>query len=345
MKPFWRMTTQEHESLFFIEPVPGQRPCSRLLFPPEKVLGVSSVAGDVTFRDGDDFVIDPATGVISLPKGSRIPYRTRAELYPAASSAGPRIGHLRDDPQTHLLFGEGAFFHYLQVEIAYTHAPNLWQGYVPAFAGAQLPRTLRKLRARETLTIGLSGDSISEGANASGCVHASPALPPYSTQFANALQENYGAPIRFKNFAVGGWDAGAGLRDVPRIAAEKPDLAIIAYGMNDVGGRNPDGYQKNIEGMLAQIRAASPQVEFILVATMLGNFEWVYLAPEMFPVYRDRLQSLCGPGVVLADLTAMWGDLLRRKSLFDLTGNGVNHPNDFGHRIYAQVLSALLIEA
>jgi hypothetical protein len=27
-----------------------------------------------------------------------------------------------------------------------------------------------------------------------------------------------------------------------------------------------------------------------------------------------------------------------------MTGNGVNHPNDFGHRIYAQVLSALLIE-
>ena len=27
------------------------------------------------------------------------------------------------------------------------------------------------------------------------------------------------------------------------------------------------------------------------------------------------------------------------------TGNGVNHPNDFGHRVYAQVLSALLIPA
>ncbi|MCA9060384.1 MAG: hypothetical protein KDA85_17865, partial [Planctomycetaceae bacterium] len=27
----------------------------------------------------------------------------------------------------------------------------------------------------------------------------------------------------------------------------------------------------------------------------------------------------------------------------DLTGNGVNHPNDFGHRVYAQVLASLLL--
>ncbi|MCA9034833.1 MAG: alpha/beta hydrolase [Planctomycetaceae bacterium] len=35
--------------------------------------------------------------------------------------------------------------------------------------------------------------------------------------------------------------------------------------------------------------------------------------------------------------------MLKRKSDHDLTGNGVNHPNDFGHRIYAQVLSSLLL--
>ena len=28
----------------------------------------------------------------------------------------------------------------------------------------------------------------------------------------------------------------------------------------------------------------------------------------------------------------------------DLTGNGVNHPSDFGHRLYAQVILALLVE-
>ena len=36
--------------------------------------------------------------------------------------------------------------------------------------------------------------------------------------------------------------------------------------------------------------------------------------------------------------------LLKRKRFYDLTGNGVNHPNDFGHCVYAQSLLALLVE-
>ena len=34
---------------------------------------------------------------------------------------------------------------------------------------------------------------------------------------------------------------------------------------------------------------------------------------------------------VLADMTSIWEALLKRKTFYDLTGNGVNHPNDFGH--------------
>jgi hypothetical protein len=47
--------------------------------------------------------------------------------------------------------------------------------------------------------------------------------------------------------------------------------------------------------------------------------------------------------VALADLTGVWTEFLKLKKDWDQTGNGVNHPNDFGHRVYAQVLSRLLI--
>ena len=33
-----------------------------------------------------------------------------------------------------------------------------------------------------------------------------------------------------------------------------------------------------------------------------------------------------------------WEKLLTRKNFADLSGNNVNHPNDFGHRLYAEVL-------
>ena len=64
-----------------------------------------------------------------------------------------------------------------------------------------------------------------------------------------------------------------------------------------------------------------------------------------FPKYRDELAKLCEPGVALADMTSVWDECLKRKKDWDLTGNGVNHPNDFGHRMYAQVLSTLLVES
>ncbi len=76
----------------------------------------------------------------------------------------------------------------------------------------------------------------------------------------------------------------------------------------------------------------------------LGNREWSYAAPELYPAYRDALADLCGDGVALADLTTMWTELLKHKKFADLTGNNVNHPSDFGHRIYAQVILGLLSE-
>ncbi|MFT5494459.1 MAG: acyl-CoA thioesterase-1, partial [Limisphaerales bacterium] len=122
----------------------------------------------------------------------------------------------------------------------------------------------------------------------------------------------------------------------------KPDLVIVAFGMNDSAGRPTDDFRKDIAAIIAKVRADLPDSEFILVATMLGNRDWPRLNQERFPQFRDALTSLCGQGVALADLTAVWTEFLKHKKFSDLTGNGVNHPNDFGHRVYAQVIAALL---
>jgi acyl-CoA thioesterase-1 len=129
-----------------------------------------------------------------------------------------------------------------------------------------------------------------------------------------------------------------------RLLGTKPDLVLIAYGMNDVGGRDPKAFRANIETMLRRLREANPATEVILVAPMTGNADWMATPPGMFPLYRDALASLEGPGVVLADLTTVWLRLMERKRHLDLTGNGVNHPDDYGHRVYAQAILALLVE-
>ena len=94
--------------------------------------------------------------------------------------------------------------------------------------------------------------------------------------------------------------------------------------------------------MIEYIRKQLPNAEFVLVASMLGNRDWTTLKHELFPKYRDALKELCEPGIALADMTSIWTGILERKQDWDQTGNGVNHPNDFGHRIYAQVIAKLL---
>ena len=119
-------------------------------------------------------------------------------------------------------------------------------------------------------------------------------------------------------------------------------LLIVAYGMNDVGRRDPVWFGQQAKLIYDRAKAKRPNVEIIWVASMLGNKEWMHTPREMFFSYRDELSKLTGPDAVVADLTSVWHELLENKHDLDLTGNGLNHPNDFGHRLYAQAILQLL---
>jgi lysophospholipase L1-like esterase len=132
--------------------------------------------------------------------------------------------------------------------------------------------------------------------------------------------------------------------DLDKLLAERPHLVIVAYGMNDVGRRDPAWFAGQTKTLVDRIQKADPEIEIVLVAPMLGHAEWVHTPREMFAKYRDELAKLTGTGVALADLTAVWTQMLQHKHDLDLTGNGLNHPNDFGHRLYAQAVLELLVE-
>jgi len=195
------------------------------------------------------------------------------------------------------------------------------------------------------LNLVLFGDSISTGANASGVTQAPPFQPFFGQMAADILAQKYGAEIYFKNFSKSGMTSGWGKENIQPVVDQKPDLVILAWGMNDASGRvSPQDYKANILAQIEAVRAVNPQAEFILVATMTANPEWTASAPEFYDQYRDILSQLCDSSVVLADVTSVWEYVLQHKKFADLTGNGVNHPNDFGHRIYAEVILSLLIE-
>lgn len=344
LQPFWK-AKELSESMFFIQPEAGSRPQSSLLFRPKKIVRVTSATRETVFEAGRDYVFEEESATFHLPEGSRIPFKTMDDLYPLMTSDAPKIPKQAGDKTRGVFFDNADGYHQLQVEVTYEVEPGQWKGPVPEFAGDTLPKTMAKLRSQQPVRMLLCGDSISAGYNASKYSNAKPLCPAYGELVALGLEKKYGSPVTFTNYAVGGWNAAQGVKHATEeaIGKQHPDLVIIAFGMNDVFARDAAAYQNNIRALMETIRKDSPDTEFVLVATMLGNAEWG-MPMEQFPLYQQALRELRGPGVAFADLTAVWEELLKRKSFYDLTGNGVNHPNDFGHGIYAQVVAALLVE-
>lgn len=143
-------------------------------------------------------------------------------------------------------------------------------------------------------------------------------------------------------------DSKWGLDNVQEnINKHNPNLVVLGFGMNDgTQGVKPEQFQSNIEKTIQAVRAKHPNCEFILVSTTLPNPDvsgpWTQYQPD----YQDVLEAIAGrtSGVAVAKMTDMHTHLLRLKRYWDMTGNNINHPNDFLARVYAQVVSQVLVQ-
>jgi acyl-CoA thioesterase-1 len=340
LRPFWLGSTMVAESVLFIKDDETEAARASVLFPVEQVVAVQSSAGDITYEEGRDYLWKKGSREFVLPPNSRITSRTPMDLRRPNKTQQFELTHR--DGHGEILFGAKLEYQGMQTSITYTHAPNLWSTTVPKYDPTCLPHTLEKLRNKQPLLIVVIGDSISTGCNASGWAKASPFQPPYPELLRQHLEAYYSDRVDLRNLSVGGTDTSWALTMVDQIVEPKPDLVIIAFGMNDAASRPANEYKANVDAVINKIRKQSPNTEFILVASMIGNRDWITLKQELFPQYRDALEELRKPGIAVANVTSIWAGILDLKKDWDQTGNGVNHPNDFGHRIYAQVLSALL---
>ena len=340
LRPFWQGDVIEGESVLFIKDAKTGEARASVLLPIREVLTVRNSVGDVTYENGKDFVWKADSREIVLPPGSRIVSRTPQELRRPAKSQKYELTHR--DGNGEIFFGARLEYAEMQTCITYRHVPDLWKSAVPKFDAKALPRSVHKLLNMQPLSIVVVGDSISAGCNASGWAEGAPFQPAYPELLRRHLEARYRGKVMLQNPSVSGTDTRWVLKMIDKVVEPQPDLVIVAFGMNDSAGRSAKEYQANTEEVIAKIRERLPNAEFILVASMLGNRDWTRLKQELFPEYRDALTKLCGPGVALADLTSIWTGFLELKQDWDQTGNGVNHPNDFGHRVYAQVISTLL---
>src|SRR5690606_4271832 len=173
----------------------------------------------------------------------------------------------------------------------------------------------------------------------SGVQHVPPYMPNWTELFIYRLRKHFGGPISYSNMAVGGKTAAWGAEEAEsRVCAHDPDLVVIGFGMNDGTARvAPDRFVEQIVSIMDQVRRRRPACEFIVITPVLANPDAIH--HQIQAEYRQPLLALSKTGVAVADITYWHRWLLTHKSYQDMTGNNINHPNDYLARWYAQVLS------
>lgn len=339
MKKLWSNGTVFNESCMFA----GKRQ-AKLFFAANEVLKVENPSKGIVYQENIDYTFVPGDDKIELTGDSRIPYISAEQLHPTENlrihpeKDSNAIGNAVDGG--YLLFNNENFFALNQVEVTYRADTSGFSFGLDAQSD-RLPATRRRIAEGKLLKVALHGDSISEGYNSTEFTGTAPYLPPYMKQVCAALP----VECEFTNFAVG----GKGIKFPRSIRNDwinhKPDLMVIAFGMNNFGNTPVADFMAELDWIIKENSAVSPDTEYIIVMSMPGNPEWkpTVSGPDLeyAAAFRKYVEN-APANVALADVHHVWSQLLRRKSFYDLTGNGVNHPNDYGHRVYASVILELL---
>jgi|GEM_PF-3737641 len=328
------------EACLPLAPAAGQEVALRLLYPVKKVTEVVALGTGERLQEGRDWIL--RDGRVILPPGTRAPVQVDAEFF--LTERKEKDGTTKT-VRTTVKLVSGSWYHERQLEVSYEPATRDWSWPAPRSTLADLPRTQQLLASKSPLTVVLFGDSISEGFDASGKNAVWPYQSGYGELVARQLRRIYGAPITFMNHARAGGTSAHALTQVDaQVAWFKPDLVLLAYGMNDRADARRVAYKENLEKIIAAVRARAPEAEFVVITPMLNNPKQpTGLDPVKF--IRDEALSLKLPGVAFVDVTSTQLALLERKDYLDLSGNGANHPNDFLMRIYAQRVLEVLAPA
>ena len=353
--PIWKGDTVRGEFIFVLENALGELRPFRLAYPVRDVLCVCSPDASKVYEEGRDYRIN-GYGELEIVREGRIPrilwkdYRlpafdaSRDDQMAAADALGAyRTGDLFADRE-----GMRAY----QLAVTYTHAESELYDIVPG-KRERFARFLKKLTQEKKVTIASYGDSITYGWAASGMrdIRKPPFCKPYNEMMADYLRLRYGAEVTHVNCSVSGMCADWGAKDenVAGVIEAAPDLVILAFGMNDAGVFRPEDFLQNLRAIIRKVRNHCPETEFLLISPLLPNPLVAFTAgSSIFHYHAEYPRALRSleqelSGVACADVTAMHALLLERKNLQDTISNNVNHPNDFMHRIYAQVALRTLL--
>ena len=339
MHPIWEGNVVFAESvMFYPEPQTGIVEPAPLLYRAEEIFSITSSDFMIEYKENEDYYLE--NGKLVRTKNSAIPVWDYDSYYLKEPAKIPIYSASVPDRYVH--FAPGGKYHSMQVAVTYRHNGETGM-FRPQRAENSLYRSLKKLRLGQPLKIVFFGDSLVEGCDASGHCQCAPYMPPFTELIVRWLRERFPqSDIRAVNTAVGGTDSGWGAEQAQqRIADHRPDLVLLNFGMNDSGHQIlPRKYKENMQRIIDTVRNTTPEAEFLMLTTYLPNPDcagWTCWQKQYRPIQQELASE--NAGIVLCNTGQLQDRILQHKRYADMAGNGVNHPNDFLSRIYAQAIA------
>lgn len=338
-KPIWQGDTVEMEMFWPIKK-DGEEVKVKLAYPVDEVISLCNSRLEREFVNGRDYTVED--GCIVIPENSEITVTPWEEIILDKPQEGAQLNIEASIAGKYLFFSESSAISDKQCTVKYKHSGK-WQGVIPCRPDGKLSKIVEKIKRGDDFTFAFFGDSITVGANSSGTdwINVPPYAPIWPKTVCNELERRYGGKISYINHAVGGKTSDWGVEEFKTLhEGENADLFVVAFGMNDF--TNPK-FEENIRTIMSYIWEKNPECEIILISTMLPNtyakgfFNGQDKQEEILEKIAKEYSS-----VVLAPVTSVHKELLKNKFYFDMTGNCVNHPNDFLAAIYAQTVLAVL---
>ncbi len=279
--------------------------------------------GVVLYELGKDYTVDGANGTIARTATSRIPDFATNVLYGQKEFDHSKFPGFGNTPHT--------------VYVDYTTLNGL-----PLFAPTQQADALKQSRERlekgGPFKVIAFGDSITCGGDAS-----EPRLQ-FTQRYAQWLQQQFPkATVEFENGATGGDSTVQGLaRLEEKVLTKKPDLVLIGFGMNDhnKGALEPAAFENNLVTIVETIRARTG-AESLVFSAFPPNPDWKYNSHRMEQFAAATRRATEKAHCAFADVFAAWQKTLIRKNCSSMLANNINHPNDFGHWLYFEVLKSV----
>lgn len=355
MHPIWDGEISYAEAAFVRESEKRTVEPIELLYPIEELVSVRSADLKTEYVNGKDYYVD-GEGRLCIIEDGDIPILKYEDYFFKLSNSE----HQQNNLATKFPAADNYGWGYIRAEIGsgkpgmsewtlavtYKHSAELIVNEPTDKSGAY-EKLIDKLMAGEDITLVSTGDSITDGWSASGksSVGIPPYCPPYNTLVDNFMRVTYGAKVIHHNVGVSGSNTNGGVEKLDEICSKDPDLVIIAFGMNDGCSMEPVTYIANINKMVSTIEERCPEACIVVVGTCLPNPE-VAWSPGGVSIlkyhieYADHLKEAeaSWTNARFADVTTVNLEMLERKVYQDLSGSNSNHPNDYMHRVYAQVI-------